>query len=123
MLYIDGNPITAHYTKALTSLATTPFIAEYYKTRYAWINQTLDIMDWDAFGKANWKFSTSEQQTIHKYIYNWLPTGDILKVWYGITVKCPHCSKKDTRDQCKGQQLTPRGASGNFGNGKIASRQ
>ena len=33
ILYIEEQPITAHYSKALTRAATTPFIAEYYKKK------------------------------------------------------------------------------------------
>ena len=31
ILYINGQPVMAHYSKAITRLAMTPFITEYYK--------------------------------------------------------------------------------------------
>ena len=107
ILYINGEPITGKYGKAIHHAATTPDIQDYYATKHGWTDEILHTIDWDAFEHAQMKFTTLQQRNIHKYVHNWLPTGEVQDRRYHTTTTCSQCTQADTRDhmrQCRHNQ-------------------
>ena len=101
ILYIDGDPVTGKYGKAIHHAATTPEIGAYYKGKYGWTDDILSTLDWDAFGRAQGRFTTMQQRNVHKYIHNWLPTGAVQDRRYSTTTTCMGCQQQDTRDHMR----------------------
>ena len=53
------------------------------------------------------KFTTLQQRNIHKYVHNWLPTGEVQDRRYHTTTMFSQCTQADTRDhmrQCQHNQ-------------------
>ena len=104
LLYLNREPITGKYGKAIHHAATTPDIQNYYAEKHGWTDSILQSVDWDAFDHAQGQFTTLQQKNIHKYVHNWLPTGKVHDRRYNTTTQCIHCSLPDRRDhmrQCK----------------------
>ena len=91
ILYINGEPITGQYGKAIHHAATTPNIRDYYAAKHGWTNGTLQTVDWEAFEHALARFTTLQQRNIHKYVHNWLPTGEVQDRRYHTTTKFSQC--------------------------------
>ena len=101
MLYIDGEPITGKYGGAIHHAATSPEIGQYYQRKHGWTHKTLQTIDWDAFGRAQKRFTTLQQRNLHKYVHDWLPTGEVQDRRYKTKSKCPLCPNQDTRDHMR----------------------
>ena len=101
ILYIQGEPVTAKYGRAIQHAATTPEICQYYKEKHGWTDAVMETIEWGAFGKAQKGFTTRQDRNIHKYVHNWLPTGEVLDRRYDTTTHCAKCPAEDTRDHMK----------------------
>ena len=101
LLYINGEPITGQYGKAIHHAATTPDIRDYYAAKHGWTDGTLKTVDWEAFEHAQARFTTLQQRNIHKYVHNWLPTGEVQDKRYKTTTKCSQCPQADTQDHMR----------------------
>lgn len=108
-LYILGNPVTTRLEQEILRAATTPEIAEYYRDKYNWTDDTMKKMDWNAQEKAIKKLTTSQQRTIHKFQYDWLPTQNNLHKRYNTGQTCLFCDKLENAIhliQCKDRRHT-----------------
>ena len=98
ILNIAGKPITSKYAQEIRHAATTPAVRTYYRRHHGWTDQTMASMDWQALHDGQKRYTATDQQKIHKYVHELLPTGDNIKIRYNYTQPCPHCGKSENRD-------------------------
>ena len=53
-----------------------PWIRNYYMRKHGWMDTTMETVHWEGQMKAQKTFKVTQQQTLHQYTHNWMPTGD-----------------------------------------------
>ena len=84
--------ITAHYDAAIRYQATAPALEEHMRERYAWTEQTMSVINWNAHGKAMHRHLNKRTHLV-KLVHGLLPTNARIHRHDTRRHRCPSCQR------------------------------
>jgi hypothetical protein len=91
-LYVNGQIITRNHKTHIRHAALSQNLREYLIKKFKWSTNIPDLIWWQVHGSTIGSFSKNDQRRIRKFIFNWLPTSERLKMYTpAISNLCPSC--------------------------------
>ena len=90
--YIEDKLITAKLEQRINAAYTTPDLRLYLNSTYGWTGSTVDLVHWEAHGRALRSLSDKRRLLVTKFIHGWLPVGKQAHRYNSaIDASCPFC--------------------------------